>query len=128
MALPLLTTTRSVIMLSRHWTADAKMTAERSPTIGYYAWVQRTLEDIGKAFAACQHEWETSSAKTLLEDQIARITKDTHITKVVTFALGSFQEVYHIQRYRSNIQLAALITMLECISEGLPTYFCAGLD
>ncbi|KAL8790218.1 MAG: hypothetical protein Q9213_000749 [Squamulea squamosa] len=91
---------------------------DRRPGTTYFAWVQRTTKELEDEFASRQLEWESSSARRSLEDQMARILKTTHVDKVVAFAIGSLQSVSQEQRYRTNIQLAGLLTVLNCINNG----------
>ncbi|KAL8678859.1 MAG: hypothetical protein Q9224_007080, partial [Gallowayella concinna] len=113
-----LTTTRPVICFSRFQRPeDRPFTSEPLTGIGYYSWTRLTTSEMEAAFAAHQRQWEASSAKALLEEQMSRILRNTHINKVVAFALGSLQRVGDTVRRGSNLQLAALITIMNCISK-----------
>ncbi|KAL8678996.1 MAG: hypothetical protein Q9186_004680 [Xanthomendoza sp. 1 TL-2023] len=95
---------------------DRPFTSEPLTGIGYYSWTRLTTSEMEAAFAAHQRQWEASNAKALLEEQMSRILQDTHINKVVGFALGSLQRVGDKARRGSNLQLAALITIMNCIN------------
>ncbi|KAL8716217.1 MAG: hypothetical protein Q9220_000122 [cf. Caloplaca sp. 1 TL-2023] len=84
----------------------------------YVPWVRRTPKELEYAFARVQSEWQESEAKKALEQHFAAIIEDTHITKVVAFAIGSLHSVKERSRRASNIQLAVLLTIIECVNKG----------
>lgn len=93
-----------------------------NPGLMLGTWIRRTLEDLQQTFLEHRHEWEESSSRQQLEDQMSIICNDTYITKVVGFAISSLQHDApgaESARRRSNYELAALLTIIACISKYL---------
>ncbi|KAL8897270.1 MAG: hypothetical protein Q9207_007302, partial [Kuettlingeria erythrocarpa] len=82
------------------------------------AYIPRTLRTIQDEFLYSQAVWAAASETMfLLRDQLSVIARNLPITRVVGFAIGSFQAISPINRYRSQFQTAALRTIVECLEK-----------
>ncbi|KAL8921971.1 MAG: hypothetical protein Q9208_005425 [Pyrenodesmia sp. 3 TL-2023] len=81
------------------------------------AYIQRTLKVIQNEFLYFQALWAASEAMVLLKNRVSAIARNRPISKVVGFAIGSFQDIVLANRHRSQLQLAALFTVLECLED-----------
>ncbi len=81
------------------------------------AYIPRTLRTISDEFIYLQAVWAARDTTVLLRDQLSVIATNLPITRVVGFAIGSFQDISPINRYRSQFQTAALRTIVECLGK-----------
>ncbi|KAI4170345.1 MAG: hypothetical protein LQ348_007128 [Seirophora lacunosa] len=88
------------------------------PTVAFNTYIDHTFEDMEEEFEAYQQGWDSSDAAIALKEQLAGITKQHHLTKVVSFGTGSLQEHCDAQRRRTHLQIAALLMITACINDG----------
>ncbi|KAL8962943.1 MAG: hypothetical protein Q9193_000736 [Seirophora villosa] len=79
---------------------------------------KRTLQEIENEFEQHRQEWERSEAMAALKDTMAIIVKENRFENVISFGLGSLQEVSRSGRRCSQLQTAAMLTVIECINDG----------
>lgn len=81
---------------------------------------KRTLQEIENEFEQHRQEWERSEAMAALKDTMAIIVKEHHFENVISFGLGSLQSVAESERRCSQLETAAMLTVMECISRCCP--------
>ncbi|KAI4087394.1 MAG: hypothetical protein LQ344_006832 [Seirophora lacunosa] len=79
---------------------------------------KRTLQEIENEFEQHRQEWERSEAMAALKDTMAIIVKEHHFENVISFGLGSLQSVAESERRCSQLETAAMLTVMECINDG----------
>lgn len=77
---------------------------------------KRTLQEIENEFEQHRQEWGRSEAMAALKDTMAIIVEENRFENVISFGLGSLQGVSEFCRRFSQLQTAAMLTVMECIS------------
>ena len=86
------------------------------PGVSYITYVDRSLEDIKMEYSYYRQQWDTSQAKVELQEHMTLITKHNDLSSVVSFGTGSLQDDHIDARRRTCLQIAAIVTMKDCIS------------
>ncbi|KAL9011677.1 MAG: hypothetical protein Q9173_003501 [Seirophora scorigena] len=92
--------------------------AEGPPLVVQTSYAQRTLQEIENEFELHRQEWERSEAMAALKDTMAIIVKENHFENVICIGLGSLQTASKSGRWSSQLQTAAMLTVMECINAG----------
>ncbi|KAL9633533.1 MAG: hypothetical protein Q9204_003357 [Flavoplaca sp. TL-2023a] len=109
------------IVLHLDWDTDPGRQCgsfDAEPGVLYTTYLDRSLDDIMTEYDLYRQEWDSSPAKVELQEHMALIVKENRITNVVSFGTGSFQDVHAVTRRHTCLQVAALLTMKECINGG----------
>ncbi|KAL8894574.1 MAG: hypothetical protein Q9192_004209 [Flavoplaca navasiana] len=85
------------------------------PGVSYITYVERSLEDIKMEYNHYRQQWDTSQAKVELQEHMALIIKHNDLSNVVSFGTGSLQDDHIDARRRTCLQIAAMVTIMDCI-------------
>lgn len=90
---------------------------EGTPSVGYYGYVRRTLEQMEAEFGENQNVWERSEAIVSLRAQMSLIETKDKIDIIVCLGLGSLQNSISSSRRTSHRQVAAILTIFDYLSK-----------
>ena len=86
------------------------------PGVSYITYVEHSFEDVKMEYNYYSQQWDTSQARVELQEHMALIIKHNDLSNVVCFGTGSLQDDHMNVRRRTCLQIAAMVTMKDCIS------------